>query len=75
LIEFASNAYKKRWPHIDNLVAVRDPAVVDVLEKGLDAELAAGQGSKKIVLFTPQQRKGDSIIVSSYVIGRLRHRL
>ncbi len=71
LTEFASNAYKKRWPDIDNLVAVRDPAVANVLEKGLDAELAAGQGSKKIVLFTPQQRKGDSLIVSSYVIGRL----
>ncbi|MBL6615461.1 MAG: TIGR04141 family sporadically distributed protein [Reyranella sp.] len=71
LTEFASNAYQKRWPEIDNLVAVRDPAVIDVLEKGLDAELAAGQGPKKIVLFTPQQRKGDTLVVSSYVIGRL----
>lgn len=71
LIEFASNAYQKRWPDIDNLVAVRDPVIVDTLEKALDAELSAGQGPKKVVLFTPQQRKGDSLVVSSYVIGRL----
>jgi uncharacterized protein (TIGR04141 family) len=71
LIEFASNAYQKRWPDIDNLVAVRDPAIIAALEKDLDAELAAGQGPKKIVLFTPQQRKGDTLVVSSYVIGRL----
>jgi uncharacterized protein (TIGR04141 family) len=71
LQEFASNAYQKRWPDIDNLVAVRDPIVAETLEKALDAELAAGQGRKKVVLFTPQQRKGDSLIVSSYVIGRL----
>lgn len=68
---FGSNAYKKRWPDIDNLVAVRDPVVVGRLEKDLDAELAAGQGAKKVTLFTPQQRKGDALIVSSYVVGRL----
>jgi uncharacterized protein (TIGR04141 family) len=71
LTEFGSNAYQKRWPDIDNLVAVRDPIVVDSLEKDLDAELAAGKGPKKIILFTPQQRKGDIDVVSSYVIGRL----
>lgn len=71
LTEFASNAYQKRWPDIDNLVAVRDPVIVDTLEKALDIELGAGQGPKKVVLFTPQQRKGDTLVVSSYVIGRL----
>jgi hypothetical protein len=34
--------YQKRWPGIDNLVAVRDPVVVGMLEKNLDAELGAG---------------------------------
>jgi uncharacterized protein (TIGR04141 family) len=71
LTEFKSDAYQRRWPHIDNLIAVRDPATIDVLEKGLDKDLAAGQGPKRIVLFTPQQRKGDIPAVSSYVIGRL----
>ena len=71
LTEFASNAYQKRWPEIDNLVAVRDPVIVDTLEKALDAELNTGHGPKKVVLFTPQQRRGDSLVVSSYVIGRL----
>ncbi len=71
LIEFASNAYQKRWPSIDNLMALRDPLIVDTLEKALDAELATGQGAKKVVLFTPQQRKGESLVVSAYVIGRL----
>jgi uncharacterized protein (TIGR04141 family) len=71
LMEFKSNAYQKRWPDIDNLVPVRDSIVIAALEKGLDAEFAAGQGPKKIVLFTPQQRKGDTLVVSSYVIGRL----
>lgn len=64
-------AYQKRWPDIDNLVAVRDPVVVGRLEKDLGAEFAAGQGAKKVTLFTPQQRKGDALIVSSYVVGRL----
>jgi hypothetical protein len=31
-------------------MAVRDPVVVGMLEKNLDAELAAGQGPKKVVL-------------------------
>ena len=43
LAQFGSNAYQKRWPDIDNLVAVRDPVVVGRLEKDLDAEFAAGQ--------------------------------
>jgi uncharacterized protein (TIGR04141 family) len=71
LKQFGSKAYQKRWPDIDNLAAVRDPVVVGRLEKDLDAELAAGQGAKKVTLFTPQQRKGDALIVSSYVVGRL----
>ena len=47
LIEFASNAYQKRWPDIDNLVAVRDPVVVGMLEKDLDAELGWGRDRRK----------------------------
>ncbi len=70
LVEFGSAAYKKRWPEIDNLTAVSDKATIATLEQNLDVELAAGKGPRKVILFTPLQRRGEALTASSFVIGR-----
>ena len=70
LVEFASTAYKKRWPNIDNLTEVGDAATITVLDKQLDADLASGKGVKKVTMFTPSQHRGEALTASYYVIGR-----
>jgi uncharacterized protein (TIGR04141 family) len=70
LAEFVSNAYQQRWPDIDNLNAVADAITVSKLEAELDKELAAGRAAKRLVLFTPAQRRGEPLVAASYVIGR-----
>ena len=71
LLQFASTAYTKRWPDIDNLSPVTDLTTVAALEKQLDADLAAGRGPKRVVLSTPSQRNGEALTAASYVVGRL----
>jgi len=44
---------------------------VTQLEQNLDQDLAAGRGPRNIALFTPAQRRGESLTASSYIIGRL----
>lgn len=68
---FASDAYTKRWPNIDNLSPVTDPIKVAALEQKLDADLAAGHGTRRVVLSTPSQRRGEALTAASYVFGRL----
>jgi uncharacterized protein (TIGR04141 family) len=70
LTEFASDAYQKRWPDIDNLSAVADPAMLLALEAELDKDLVSGKAAKRLVLFTPAQRRGEPLVAASYVIGR-----
>jgi hypothetical protein len=52
------------------LEAAGDAATIALLDKQLDADLATGKGSKKVTMFTPSQRRGESLTVSYYVIGR-----
>lgn len=40
--KFASTAYRKKWPEIDNLTPVKDESIIAELEARLDAQLAAG---------------------------------
>jgi uncharacterized protein (TIGR04141 family) len=69
---FASMAYKKRWPEVDNVSPVRDPALITQLEGQLNNELASGQAQKRLILFTPAQRRDEaSQLAQSYVFGRL----
>lgn len=68
---YASTDYMSRWPEIDNLLPVRDKILIQALEANLDADLAAGLGPTKIILFTPTIRRGESVPVDSYVFGRL----
>jgi uncharacterized protein (TIGR04141 family) len=71
LIQFASTEYKKRWPDIDNLSPVTDLTTIAALEQQLDSDLAAGRGSKRVVLSSPSQRSGEALAAASYVVGRL----
>jgi len=70
-ILFASDAYKKDWPDIDNINPVKDDLLIGKLEHTLDEDFADGHAKNRIVMFTPSQRKDESILASSYVYGRL----
>ena len=68
---FASNAYKKDWPDIDNINPLKDSLLIDKLEQSFDDEFANGQAKSRIVMFTPAQRRDETILADSYVYGRL----
>ena len=68
---FASDAYKKDWPDIDNINPVKDDLLIGKLEQALDEDFASGQAKIRIVMFTPSQRKDETILADSYVYGRL----
>jgi uncharacterized protein (TIGR04141 family) len=68
---FASKDYKKDWPDIDNINPVKDDFLIGKLEQALDEDFANGQAKSRIVLFTPSQRKDETILADSYVYGRI----
>jgi uncharacterized protein (TIGR04141 family) len=68
-IHFASNAYKKRWPDIDNIVPVSDETLTRQLDDLLDKDLKSGAAKKKAALFTPAFLRGDVSIADSCAIG------
>jgi uncharacterized protein (TIGR04141 family) len=69
---FQSTHYKKGWPEVGNVSPIADPSLIARLEAELDAELASGQAVKKVVLFTPAERRdGESQLAESYVYGRM----
>jgi len=68
---FASDAYKKDWPDIDNINPVKDYLLIGKVEHALDEDFANGQARTRIVMFTPSQRKDETIVADSYVYGRL----
>lgn len=68
---FASEAYKKIWPEIDNVTPVQDDFLLTVLEGQIDRDLQSGQADKKIVMFTPARKREEGMQVESYVFGRL----
>jgi uncharacterized protein (TIGR04141 family) len=68
---FASDAYKQDWPDIDNINPVKDDILIGKLEQTLNEHFANGQAKTRIVMFTPSQRKDESILANSYVYGRL----
>jgi len=68
---FASDAYKNRWPEVDNVSPVKDQSLIDKLEAQFDADLAAGTAQKKMVMFTPTYRRVEAVPIDSYVFGRM----
>lgn len=68
---FHSNAYKNSWPDIDNLLPVKDRAIIDKLEDKLDHDLGSVATRKRIVMFTPTFRRDEPLWADSYVFGRL----
>jgi uncharacterized protein (TIGR04141 family) len=69
---FQSTAYKKRWPEVGNVSPVKDLTLINRLEAQLDAEFVSGQAQKRLVLFTPAQRRDEeSQLAQSYVFGRM----
>ncbi len=68
---FDSDAYKKIWPEIDNVMPVKDVALIAELEKRLDMDFASGKAQKQIVMFIPSRRDEVSQSVESYVFGKL----
>jgi uncharacterized protein (TIGR04141 family) len=68
---FSSNAYKKNWPDVDNIMPVIDPAIIGQLETQLDTEFQSGRAQPRIVMFTPVHRRDEFFTVDSYVFGKL----
>jgi len=69
---FASEEYKKRWPELGNITPVIDSASVEKLDAELDTKLQSGEALKTIVLFTPEQKRGENLSPpESYAWGKL----
>jgi uncharacterized protein (TIGR04141 family) len=68
---FESGAYKKHWPEIDNIKVATDEALIGSLEAQLDVELKSGVAQKKLVMFTPLNRRGEAWAIDSYVYGKM----
>ena len=72
LAQYQSVAYKKDWPDIDKINPVRDDLLINLLEQQLDLALASQQTRRRITMFTPSQRRGESLLAESYVYGQMR---
>jgi uncharacterized protein (TIGR04141 family) len=69
---FQSTSYKQRWPEVGNVSLVRDANTISGLDAQLDAELASGQALRRLVLFTPAERRdSETQIAHSYVFGHM----
>jgi uncharacterized protein (TIGR04141 family) len=69
---FQSTAYKQRWPEVGNVNPVRDAKTVVRLDAQFDAELGSPQAFKRLVLFTPAERRdSETQIAHSYVFGHM----
>ncbi len=71
LAEFSNDAYKRDWPEIDKITPLKDDVMIALLEDQLDMALADAQARRRIVMFTPNQRRGESVVAESYVFGRM----
>jgi uncharacterized protein (TIGR04141 family) len=69
--DFGSEAYKRDWPDIDKVHRITDPTIIELLVDQLDADMQDEKTRRKIVMFTPSQRRGESQLADSYVYGRL----
>lgn len=67
---FDSDAYKKSWPQVDNLMAVRDAAKITSLNVELDKIFLMPKPGEKLSLAAPALRSGDKPFPQHYVIGR-----
>jgi len=72
--EFLSDAYRRDWPEIDKISPLKDDVMIALLEEQLDATLADEVARRRVVMFTPYQRRGESIVAESYVFGRMSSR-
>lgn len=69
---FQSTSYKQRWPEVGNVHPVRDENIIAALEAQLDAEFASKQAFKKLVLFTPAERRDEETQTAQfYVFGHM----
>ena len=67
---FGSDAYRANWPDIDNIRRIDDDAVIVLLEQNLDQAITGGQPTQGVSMFTPFQRRGETLVAESYVLGR-----
>lgn len=70
-VHFQSDAYKKKWPEIDNIKPLTDDNLISSLESQLNLEIKSGEAQKRLVLFTPAYRRAEAWTVDSYVFGRM----
>lgn len=68
---FTSNKYKKTWPEIDNITPVKDEEIIRHLDDLLDADFNSGTAQKRLVLFTPSNKRDELSIADSFILGRI----
>lgn len=68
---FGSNDHRSRWPQANNLVLVRDDALVNQLDALLTAILAGTSPEASISLAAPGEQSGDKPYPQHFVIGRM----
>lgn len=67
---FKSNALKKTWPELHNLMPVVDGDLISELDGKLDSELKAWRGRSAVILTSPVLRRENVRLVDAYVFGR-----
>ena len=68
---FLSDAYKKKYPDIDNLVAVYDSGLIAQLDDILGKDMASGKADQYMAMCAPTFRRGEREFASSFVMGRM----
>jgi uncharacterized protein (TIGR04141 family) len=68
-VHFASIAYKRRWPGIDNVSPISEDALITQLDSLLDADIISGKARAEAALFTPAFMRGDISQADSCAIG------
>lgn len=68
---YSSKAYQKHWPEVDNLLRVKDSALIAALDGLLDVALAGPITAASPLLVNSGPRRDDEHLVSLFAIGDL----
>lgn len=68
---YGSKNYQKNWPEVDNLVRVKDGALIAILDNLLDSALSGSTSPTSPLLVNSGPRRDDEYLASLFAIGNL----
>lgn len=71
LVLYGSKAYQKYWPEVDNLIRVKDGALIATLDGLLDAAILGTASSTSPLLVNSGPRREDEHAAALFAIGNL----